>query len=39
VQSQVPEPRLWFAHEISPYYTFNVQQELQRKGLRPLRNP
>jgi hypothetical protein len=29
-------------HEhINPYghYTFNVQQELQRKGLRPLRNP
>jgi TnpA family transposase len=26
---------------INPYghYTFNVQQELQRKGLRPLRNP
>jgi len=26
---------------INPYghYTFNVQQELERKGLRPLRNP
>ena len=26
---------------INPYghYTFNIQQELQRKGLRPLRNP
>ena len=29
-----------FEH-INPYghYTFNVQQELQRKGLRPLRHP
>ena len=29
-------------HEhINPYghYTFNIQQELHRKGLRPLRNP